>query len=230
MSQKQPTPIIDKNGKATTVHKNVETAPAFRLKGARPFVVATTPEEIKGKQISFISDLSNDLRVIIPASEFIGIKIDEDGDAYIASSSDINGDKVNLPSDANVWQDLDGVNRALRNIDYSLGRDEGYIVDIAPNKDNVVFAIDLNKADLAVQKFAVERILMEHYNDNPEDLVESITNNLNASYSDDDTYGRFHAVRSSIWNYNGEGTSLSSVDELFEKLGLEDEINYNAPR
>ena len=151
MSKKAPTPIVDKNGKQTTVHKNVGTPDVpLRLQAAKPFAAVATPEQKHAKQIGFIADLSHDFRQVFPGTERIEIGTDAVGDSKVNKTLDADGNKTefNTDLDRNVAM---GMNRVLRNLDYSKGIELGYITALEPNTDNSLYAIDLNKVDAVVQ-------------------------------------------------------------------------------
>jgi len=227
MSDKQPTPIVDKNGKATTVHKKIDnSAPNLRLGSVRPFIVTRTPEEVAAKQFAFLSDLSHDYRSLVPGvtSFEIGTKYGEE--AYVVRAIDADGNSITQSSEFATFDVLEGINRSLRNIDFTAGQKAGYITKSAPNKNGALFTLDLDKSDAAVRTNAINTVLRDTYGNSPELLVKDVEKYLDADYEGKREYKKFDSVRNSIWNfYAGGDTASHAAIELFTKLGLEDEIN-----
>jgi hypothetical protein len=152
---KVPTQIVDKNGKTTTVHKSQDQDDSrnLRLSGSRPFVFATTPEQIEAKQDAFLSDLSHDFRVVFPGAESFCVGLNEDADDFeeITGVFDKNGKtlySVDEPSDVD-GSEVDSLTRALRNFDYTRGNESGYVKE-APLAWGL-FEVKLNLIDDVVE-------------------------------------------------------------------------------
>lgn len=147
MSQKQPTSIVDKNGKHTTVHKNADVTPvALRLKGARPFQFTNTPAAVLAKQLNFVSDLAHDASVLFPEVETLHIGTDGIGEPTVIKATRTDGSTI-IPDKDNA-DDVDGFNRALRNLSFSTGKELGYISD---GSGKASFALSVSHASIAHQ-------------------------------------------------------------------------------
>jgi hypothetical protein len=148
MAHKQPTPIVDKNGKLTTVHKKADNnAQPSRTSRLQP---SSAAEQAFSKQMTYLSDLTVQARTAPPDAHHVGVGIDALGEDMITDVQDESGatlywsqERTNPDTDYSAIYDI---NFSLRQLDVKRGLDRGYLIHGGISPDTA-FTIDLDAVE-----------------------------------------------------------------------------------